>query len=549
MPKIITATIQPAWRWLTEPNFTDDHEIRRKIRLLLITLILQIGMIRSPLSQFAGLTSLQDPLILTSAVVALTILLAFILARTRYYNWGLGLVLVGQLVFTIVSLVEGDNFSDDAITSSLAWLVIPLLIGSAIFPFFGLLALVGLNLIAIALLPALFPAIQTTGGAIAFFIVISVLVVVINIYRRGLERARRAELAERNQALQVVQASLERRVEERTQELVTVAALTERLSANLNLAELLVALVNRVQELFSYYHVHVYLVDETGQNLVVAEGTGSAGESLKASGHAIPLNAPTSLVAQAARTGQVVRIDDVTQAEDWLANPLLPDTRSEMAVPILLAGEAVGVLDVQQDEVAGLDEADAGVLRALANQVAVAIRNAQAFAQTEAALAEARALQEQYLAQSWQETQLGGEEYHYHRPDAPQPDGVAMAAQSAVTELIKIQDRVIGRLQLQETDLTRQRRLTDQELAFVRAIADQVGQTAESLRLFEETRQQADYERLLGEVTQKIRQAPNLEALAKTAAESLHEVLGGSGGRVTFQVETSQPDPDRNNGH
>ena len=549
MPKIITATIQPAWRWLTEPNFTDDHEIRRKIRLLLITLILQIGMIRSPLSQFAGLTSLQDPLILTSAVVALTILLAFILARTRYYNWGLGLVLVGQLVFTIVSLVEGDNFSDDAITSSLAWLVIPLLIGSAIFPFFGLLALVGLNLIAIALLPALFPAIQTTGGAIAFFIVISVLVVVINIYRRGLERARRAELAERNQALQVVQASLERRVEERTQELVTVAALTERLSANLNLAELLVALVNRVQELFSYYHVHVYLVDETGQNLVVAEGTGSAGESLKASGHAIPLNAPTSLVAQAARTGQVVRIDDVTQAEDWLANPLLPDTRSEMAVPILLAGEAVGVLDVQQDEVAGLDEADAGVLRALANQVAVAIRNAQAFAQTEAALAEARALQEQYLAQSWQETQLGGEEYHYHRPDAPQPDGVAMAAQSAVTELIKIQDRVIGRLQLQETDLTRQRRLTDQELAFVRAIADQVGQTAESLRLFEETRQQADYERLLGEVTQKIRQAPNLESLAKTAAESLHEVLGGSGGRVTFQVETSQPDPDRNNGH
>ena len=101
------------------------------------------------------------------------------------------------------------------------------------------------------------------------------------------------------------------------------------------------------------------------ENLVVAAGTGEAGAEMKAKGHSIRLDARTSLVARAARSGEIVRVDDVREAEDWLPNPLLPHTCSEMAVPIILEGGVVGVLDVQEDKIVGLDEGDANLLRSL----------------------------------------------------------------------------------------------------------------------------------------------------------------------------------------
>jgi nitrate/nitrite-specific signal transduction histidine kinase len=174
--------------------------------------------------------------------------------------------------------------------------------------------------------------------------------------------------------------SLEQRVASRTQRLEMLATLSERLTAILNFEQLLTELVDQVKERFDYYHAHVYILDENGQNLVMTAGAGQAGAEMKARGHHIPLDAPTSLVARAARSGEIVWIDNVREAEDWLSNPFLPDTYAEMAVPIILEGQVVGVLDVQEDEIGGLDEADANLLRSLANQVAVAIRNARLFA-------------------------------------------------------------------------------------------------------------------------------------------------------------------------
>ena len=78
---------------------------------------------------------------------------------------------------------------------------------------------------------------------------------------------------------------------------------------------------------------------------------------------------------------------------------------------------------------------------------------------------------------------------------------------------------------------------TDDDLSLIEAILDQVAQTAENLRLFEETRQQADYERAVGEITQRLRQSPNLEILSRTAAEAISQILGASGSVVDFNIE------------
>ncbi len=186
--------------------------------------------------------------------------------------------------------------------------------------------------------------------------------------------------------LRTLIGSLEEQVLDRTQRLETVAILSERLNAILEINPLLQDLVDQVKVHFDYYHVHIYLFDDEGQRLVMQAGVGEAGQIMKVQGHHIPLITETSLIAQAARSGEVVWVDKVQEVENWLPNPLLPDTQSEMAVPIINKGQVVGVLDVQSNQVAGLDEGDANLLRSLANHVAVALTNAHLFAQNQAAL-------------------------------------------------------------------------------------------------------------------------------------------------------------------
>lgn len=374
-----------------------------------------------------------------------------------------------------------------------------------------------------------------------------------------------------NRQLRDLIDSLEQRIEARTQRLETVASLSERFISILNVDELLAELVNRIKDTFGYYHVHVYLLDDAGENLTVTQGAGPAGAAMKAAGHYIPLNAFHSLVARAARSGEIVKVDNVREAPDWLPNSLLPDTYSEMAVPIILEGQVVGVLDVQQDKIGGLDEGDANLLRSLVNHVATAIRNARLFNQVETALAEAYAAQERYVEQSWEKSKVTplGSRYLYVRPsvalDEAKKQAIAELQQQAfqqsfptITSVngekveeqalvapITLRNKIIGALQLHHDGQP----WTKDDLAVIEAVVDQLAQTAESLRLFDETRQRADYERLLGEVARKIRQAPNLEALTKIAAESLSQALGVSDGVVRLNVSSKPGQVKGGNGH
>ena len=186
--------------------------------------------------------------------------------------------------------------------------------------------------------------------------------------------------------------SLEQRVLERTQRLEMVASLSEKLSAILDFEQLLNELVCQIEANFHYYHTHIYLFDETGQNLIMAVGTGQVGDKMKQQGYLIPLSAPTSLVARAARSGEVIRVDNVQETDNWQPNPLLPNTHAEIAAPIIREGRVVGVLDVQGDQVGGLDEGDANLLRSLAGHVAVALSNARLFERNQRALKEAETL-------------------------------------------------------------------------------------------------------------------------------------------------------------
>ncbi|HID52389.1 MAG TPA: GAF domain-containing protein, partial [Anaerolineae bacterium] len=173
--------------------------------------------------------------------------------------------------------------------------------------------------------------------------------------------------------------SLEERVADRTQALSTSAEVSRRLSTIVEVDRLVSEVVNQMRDAFGYYYAQIYLFDAFRKTLVMAGGTGEAGQAMLASGHT--LQPGQGLVGRAVANNKVVLIDDVAQEAAWLPNELLPDTRSEIAVPIAIGGKVLGVLDIQHNIIAGFNEESAELLQAIANQVAIAIQNARTFEQ------------------------------------------------------------------------------------------------------------------------------------------------------------------------
>lgn len=164
----------------------------------------------------------------------------------------------------------------------------------------------------------------------------------------------------------------------RANELATVAEISTQVSASREVSDLLFAAANRMVEGFDLYHCNIYVYDPERHALKLAAASGSIGQMLVKSAHFIPFNA-VSLVARAARTREVVTENDTLGSADFLPNPMLPKTRAEMAVPMIVAGQLMGVLDVQSSKVNRFDEEDAQVKSTLAAQIGIALENARAY--------------------------------------------------------------------------------------------------------------------------------------------------------------------------
>jgi signal transduction histidine kinase len=189
--------------------------------------------------------------------------------------------------------------------------------------------------------------------------------------------------------------------ERRARELETVAQVSTTTSTLLDVDELLKQVSDVTKDAFDLYHAHIYLFDEENEMLQLAAGAGEAGDLMKANDHRIPLRHDSSVVAQAARDRRGVRVNDVTASPTFLPNPILPSTRAEMALPMIVGDELVGVLDVQSERIGRFGEEDVVIKSTLAAQVAVAVQNARAYKEQQAVaerLREVDLLKNQFLA-------------------------------------------------------------------------------------------------------------------------------------------------------
>jgi len=174
-------------------------------------------------------------------------------------------------------------------------------------------------------------------------------------------------------------------LDKRARQLAAVAEISTTSSQELDVNKLLSTVVHLTQRQFDLYHAHVFMFNEATQSLDIVACGWKEGDEHEGTNetNSILLDREQSLVASAARTRKAVIVNNVLTEPGWLPNPLLPDTASEMAVPLIIGDRVLGVLDVQADRINAFTEEDANIQTTLASQVATALQNARSFTQAQ----------------------------------------------------------------------------------------------------------------------------------------------------------------------
>lgn len=283
-------------------------------------------------------------------------------------------------------------------------------------------------------------------------------------------------------------STLEQRVAERTQDLETASevgkAITEKVA---NQYEMLKHAVEIIRERFDLYYTQIYLVDPSGRNLVLSAGTGEVGAQLMRMSHRLPIGLG-SINGRAASEKRAVIIENTEKSTNFLPNPLLPQTRCEMSVPLMVGDKVVGVLDMQSERPGFLNETNLPAFNALAGQLAIAIQNASLFAQTEQDRLQIEEQARRLTAAGWQEFLDGIQRserigFSYAQNEViPLVEVESMPAQEEemLAVPIELAGAKIGEICLADEP---GRAWTTQEVEIIRAVAGQVAQQLESLRL------------------------------------------------------------------
>jgi len=325
-------------------------------------------------------------------------------------------------------------------------------------------------------------------------------------------------------------------LERRTVQLRVGAEVAREAAAILDVQKLLDTAVNLISERFGFYHAGVFLVDEPGEYAVLRAASSEGGKRMLARGHRLPVG-KLGIVGYVAATGEPRVALDVGEDAVHFANPDLPETRSEMGLPLKVRGRVIGVLDVQSTQEAAFSEDDIVVLQTLADQLAVAIDNARLMERTENQLRELSLLYGEYAASAWAElsSQRQALGYVYDRIDVRPADNLELPAiemaiaqgetvaladsQEAAGRILatplRLRDRVIGSLAIQESDGSHS--WSPGEIALIEAVSEQVALALEEARHFAETQRAAQQMRILNELAQALTTRLDVEGVLEEA--------------------------------
>lgn len=284
--------------------------------------------------------------------------------------------------------------------------------------------------------------------------------------------------------------ALEDRVRERTADLALAAEVAQALGSERDMDDLLQKSVDLVRERFDLYYVQVYLMSEDGRRLVLRAGTGSVGQELLRRGFQLPVDR-YSINGTAALDRHPVIIPDTEDSGIFRANPLLPDTLSEMAIPLLASDRVVGVLDLQSSRRYSLSEENLPAFNVLSGQLAIAIENAYLFENVDRAQAEMEEQMRQRVSEQWQTfldaVQRSEEIGFAYSQGVVTPATGPIAEEASEEPVLQVPlilfDKQIGSIQLKGMEDSP---WSDEAQEMVSVVARQVAQQVENLRLLAE---------------------------------------------------------------
>lgn len=374
------------------------------------------------------------------------------------------------------------------------------------------------------------------------------------------------ELLVSNRNLQELTQSLEERVARRTQEFElanqhnerrarqyeAVAEVARATTINESLETLLPRLVELISERFGFYHAGIFLLDEQREFAVLRAANSVGGKRMLERGHKLKVG-QTGIVGYVTAAGSPRIALDVGADAVFFNNPNLPDTRSEMALPLRIAGEVIGALDVQSTVQNAFQPEDVEVLTTLADQVAIAIQNSRSYETMQGLLKEAQKVSGIYLRNTWQTLQSREELLGYHasgnelkpltQPVTSIQIRKAIRTNKTILENgktaslaipIRLRDDVIGVMDIRVPD---GHEWDPDEVDIAEAAAERLSLALETSLLLKSTQRRAEFERITADISGRIGATTQFDSILRAAAEELSRVLGDSEVLVQIQPE------------
>ncbi len=478
------------------------------------------GLFLSVISYFAAQSSGKWTLFAAFIILFIGSLVALLLRRISYWSRSIAVLVIffffANLVFSHygwsgVSLITLIGFSG---LSTIFLYRTPTRIGLGI-SLVTLLFWATLHQSGIAL---------TTGHETTFFeVVIDVFLtgivgVIVNLSIISLKSSiiqKRLELIEsKSQKDQLAQQIDEQKasLEKRLFQLKTASEISQKVTTLLDPDVLIQQVADLVKERFNLYYVGVFIIDNAREYAVLRYGTGEAGRRMLAAKHRLAVGG-FSMIGWATQTRKPRVALDVGEEAVHFDNPFLPETRSELALPIISGVNVLGALSIQSEKERAFDETDVLILQSVADSIGIALENANSYMRTREALNEIKTLNRDYVQESWWSLldRTGEIKYEYENERAPEPSGTT----STIQVPIKIRDEIIGQFTI-ETD---HHKLTDDQLEFIESISSQTSIALENARLLAETQRAALQEQKINEITAQFSKALSIEEIIKSAVK------------------------------
>lgn len=341
-------------------------------------------------------------------------------------------------------------------------------------------------------------------GFLGNFAIFSLKINIINM-RQELIKAKSNQI-ELTEKISNQSSSLEKRVFQ----LRTASEIAQKVSSNLDPDVLIQQVADLLRERFNLYFVGVYLIDNDREYAVLKYGTGEAGKRLRATKHRLAVGG-YSMIGWVTQTRKPRVAIDVGNEIVHFDNPFLPNTHSELALPIISGANVLGAFSIQSELVNAFDENDVLILQSVVDNIGTALENANLFKRTQNALEEIRILNKNYTQRSWWDTLDNSivNKFEYENTNAP----VLSTKHTAMPIPIKIRDEIIGQYLIEAEDDT----LTKDQIDFIQAISNQTSIALENARLFSETQRAALQEQMINELTGRFSNILTIEEIIKTA--------------------------------